>query len=377
MKLTTNNIYFAFVVASVFCKGIGLNNSSIIYAVIMIVGLMGVLLGIGSRKYTRREIWISIIMLFSGIMTLLITRQYTFLITCIAAIGIKNTNSDRLIKSICSVRTFGFILTFSLAMLNVIDQEKTEIWRTSRYVTRYGMGYGHPNNLHLTLFIVLTLIYYCNLKSKSDLKKFWVISFFLNVFIYKYSASRTGFLVICIFELLIVSQHLGIMKKLLLRLPMLIFGLLMGLTYLTPALRKIGLLNDISLLNGRVNYTYLYLTKYGYSLFGFNSSLSKTGLLLDNGYLRLLIEAGIIGLLLWGYLNIKLIKRIVKSNDYRMAIIVSCFYVYIFAESFSSNIFMNYVLFWGADEIFNRRTNEVQTNDDRFYRNLQQCKRIS
>ena len=89
MKLTVSQMYFAFVIANVFCKSIGLNSSSVIYKIIMVVGLIGVLIGISTRKYSRKESFISAVMLSSGIMTLLITKQYTFLITCIAAIGIK------------------------------------------------------------------------------------------------------------------------------------------------------------------------------------------------------------------------------------------------------------------------------------------------
>lgn len=371
MKLTVSQMYFAFVIANVFCKGIGLNSSSVIYKIIMVVGLIGVLIGISTRKYSRKEIFISALMLLSGIMTLLITKQYTFLITCIAAIGIKKADVDRLMKNVCSIRTMCFGSIFCLALLNIIDRDQVEIWRNTGYVSRYGMGYGHPNILHLTLFIVLTLNYYLNIERKNDLKKFWIIAFVLNIFVYRYSASRTGFIVISIFELLILTQKIGIARKKLTKLPVVVFCMLMGFTYMTPFLKNLGMLDITTLFNGRVSYTYLYLTKYGYSLFGFNNSLSETGLLLDNGYLRLLIETGVVGLLIWIYLNVNLMRKIIENSDYKMAIIVTCFYIYIFTESFSSNIFMNYILFWGADEIFNKNKG-VSMNGDRFHADIQQ-----
>lgn len=141
MKLTVSQMYFAFVIANVFCKGIGLNSSSVIYKIIMVVGLIGVLIGISTRKYSRKEIFISAVMLLSGIMTLLITKQYTFLITCIAAIGIKKADVDRLMKNVCSIRTMCFGSIFCLALLNIIDRDQVEIWRNTGYVSRYGMGY--------------------------------------------------------------------------------------------------------------------------------------------------------------------------------------------------------------------------------------------
>lgn len=354
MKLKVSQIYFAFVMLNVFCKGIGLNSSSEIYKIIMVVGLIGVLIGISTRTYSQKEFLISTVMIFSGIMTLLITKQYTFLITCISVIGIKKTDVNRLMKNVCSIRTICFGLIFCLALLNVIDRDYVEIWRNTGYVSRYGMGYGHPNILHLTLFIVLTLNFYLNIEKKKDLKKFWIIAFVLNIFVYRYSASRTGFFVISIFELLILVSKIGIARKNLTKLPTVVFCILMGFTYLTPVLKNLSMLDITTLFNGRVSYTYLYLTKYGFSLFGFNNSLSKTGLVLDNGYLRLLIENGIVGLVIWSYLNANLMRKVIKTNDYKMAIVMTCFYIYIFNESFSSNIFMNYILFWGADEIFNK-----------------------
>lgn len=378
MKLTISQIYLVFVIANIFCKGIGLNNSSVVYKIIMIIGLTAVLLGIGSRRYTRKEISLSAGMLLSGLMTLLITKQYTFLITCITAIGIKGADVNRLMKKICSVRTVCFILIFGLAFLNVIDRDRMEIWRETALLSRYGMGYGHPNTLHLTLFIVLTLNFYINVKSKSGRKKFLFATFILNIFVYMYSASRTGFLVICIFELLIMTEPFKVLKKIVIKLPAVVFVSLMAFTFLTPVLKETGLLNllnflnEVSFLNGRMDYTYLYLTRYGYSLFGYNNSLSETGLVLDNGYLRLLIETGIIGLLIWVYLNLNLMRKIWRCKDYRMAIVVTCFYIYIFAESFSSNIFMNYILFWGADELFNQKNNEVAIDGNDFYADIQQ-----
>lgn len=371
MKLTANKIYLAFIFANIFCKSIGLNSASTVYKLIMIIGLIGVLSGIVSRKYSCKEMIISMIMILSGIMTLLITKQYTFLITCITVIGIKRTEIDRLIRKICSVRTLCFMLIVSLALLNIIDRDKMEIWRNTAYISRYGMGYGHPNILHLTLFIVLTLNYYCNVQSKLDQKKFLLKAIVLNIFIYRYSSSRTGFFVLCILELLIIMHHFKIMNKIAIKLPAVTFCTFMGFTFLIPLLKNIGLLKGTSLLNGRIDYTYLYLTRYGYSLFGFNNSLSETGLILDNGYLRLLVETGIIGLLIWIYLNYGLMKRIERKGDWKLAIIVTCFYVYTFTESFSANVFMNYILFWGADELFNGNDNEVKVDVNNFYADIQ------
>ena len=157
------------------------------------------------------------------------------------------------------------------------------------------------------------------------------------------------------------------MDKIVTKFPVIVFCTLLAVTFLTPIVMNSGVLGGVSLLNGRVDYTYSYLTRYGYSLFGFNNSLSETGLILDNGYLRLLIETGIIGLLIWGYMNFKLMQRIVRNNDTKMAVIATCFYVYVFMESFSSNIFMNYILFWSADEIFNKGRREIVIKNDNVF----------
>ena len=165
-------------------------------------------------------------------------------------------------------------------------------------------------------------------------------------------------------------QSFKFIDKIVTKFPVIVFCTLLAVTFLTPIVMNSGVLGGGSLLNGRVEYTYSYLTRYGYSLFGFNSSLSETGLLLDNGYLRLLIETGIIGLLVWGYMNFKLMQRIARNNDTKMAVVVTCFYVYIFMESFSSNIFMNYILFWSADEIFNEDRRDVSVNSYNIYSDL-------
>ena len=352
MKITINQIYIAFILCNVICKGIGLNNGSIVYQFLMTIGLIYIVFEIMIKKYTNKETIISLIILLIGILNLTITYQVTFFITCITIVGFKGIDFESLIKKICPVMTACFLVTFFAAVLGIIDREEVEIWRDTGFLTRYGMGYGHPNTLHLTMFIVLTLNYYCYAKGKISERIFLLVALLLNLLVYKYSASRTGFAVVCILELLIILHQFKLMDKMILRLPKIIFFSLLGLTLLTPVLQKMGFFSGVMLLNGRVAYTYLYLTKYGYSLFGFNNAFTETGLLLDNGYLRFLIETGLTGLLVWLYLNINVMKIISKKQNSKLAIIASCFYIYIFTESFSANIFMNYILFWGASRIF-------------------------
>ena len=52
------------------------------------------------------------------------------------------------------------------------------------------LGYGHPNSLHLSLFILISLYIYVKYSSLKIYNLiFWMI---VNLFIFNYSGSRTG-----------------------------------------------------------------------------------------------------------------------------------------------------------------------------------------
>ena len=85
----------------------------------------------------------------------------------------------------------------------------------------------------------------------------------------------------------------------------------------------------------------------------------------------MIIETGVIGLLVWYFVLFAIWNKIDKDKCTERALIVSSFLVYILTESFSPNIFINYILLFAGEIIFYKHPIERNKNDNNIYTNIQ------
>lgn len=351
IKINKADFLFIFVYINIFCKSIGLSNDSIFYKISLIIGVIFLAYKIMNENYTKNEMIKIIILLLIGIFSLLKTKRHTLFLTCICIIGMKNINLNNLFRGLLKIRTITFITVITLSLLGILENQSIKMWRNGKFDLRYSLGYGHPNSLHLTLFVlVCTYIYvrYDKFK-KSD----YLYITFLNLFVYKYSLSRTGVLLIFLLLILVFISQYKFFSKLIINSCNSIFLLLLTISFTFAIIYgKIDIANRLDiLLNGRIKYSSYYINNYGFTLFG-NYLKGDTNALFDNGYLYLYIQFGLIGLLFISGLIYFSCKYIKKTNDICKAIITICYLIYIFTESFSPNIFMNNMLFFSIPMIY-------------------------
>ena len=112
--------------------------------------------------------------------------------------------------------------------------------------------------------------------------------------------------------------------------------------------------------NGRIRYSNYYLTTYGFSLFGNGKVLTDLNAILDNGYILMFVQYGVIGILLvFGFLS-RIIKSDFLKNDYNLFIISIFMFIYLFNESFTPNIFMNFILLFYSKILFKNNVYNVE-----------------
>lgn len=148
-------------------------------------------------------------------------------------------------------------------------------------------------------------------------------------------------------------------QNIIIKIPVIIFITLLLISFITGLLyEKVDIMDKVNkLFNGRVEYSNYYLETYGFSLFG-NNIQNDRNAIIDNGYLYMYIQFGIVGFLYLSMLYFKIFKKIKKDKDLRKAILTICFLIYIFIESFSPNIFMNIILLFAAGTVFLPRKNK-------------------
>ena len=362
-QIKKTDIFYIFLYLNVFCKGIGLNNSSKIYLLLICLGLLAVFLKMFSDKFTKKEIGIIAFMLLIGVGTFIFTKSPTFLLTSITLSGMKNINIDKTFKGMFKIRFITYIVMVGFSLLGVIPNKSVYMYRDNGFDIRYALGYGHPNTTQINLFIIIALYIYIRYEKLNVFDYLVLVA--SNIFIYSYTLSRTGF--VCIFILIILAIYSKVGKKekiLLLKMPKIIFMFMLIFSILTAILYgKLDIINELnSIFNGRIAYSHYYWNQYGLSLLG-NNLREDDNAIFDNGYLYIIIQFGVLcfGIIAW--LLLKIFRNIRLENDTKKAIIVIPFLIYIFTESFAPNIFMNIILLFAAPLIFNDEENKVNDNE--------------
>lgn len=362
IKIKKTDFFLIFVYFNIFCKGIGLDNDSILYKILLILGVVSSVYKILEEYYTKNEI-IQIVGIFLiGFFSFLKTSKPTLLLTCICIIGMKNVDLDKLFKGIFRIRGITFFSVITLSLVGIIENKSLTMWRNGGVDVRYSLGYGHPNSLHLSLFLFLCTYVYVRY-TKFKFIDYLFVSL-INLFIFKYSLSRTGTLVIFIMLLLVFISKIKFKftKKVIIKSCKYIFLILMITSFLFAFLYgKSEIVTKFDFLfNGRLKYSNYYITNYGFTIFG-NLLIGDTNALFDNGYLYLYIQFGLGGLLLISSLIYLACKYIEKTQDVCKAVITISFLIYIFTESFSPNIFINNMLFFAMPMIyFNRKESYIK-----------------
>lgn len=261
---------------------------------------------------------------------------YTFFVSCLALIilnitflnfllfvlvlfayGGKFKNIKAYLYSKIVLVSIIFILSYwGLNSINNID----EIGRSIRYT----LGFTNPNTASMMVFdIILGLIYFYNKN-----KKVIILSFFPVFVVFLFTDSRTLLFVyiIFIFLLTVNSKILIIWKNIITRLFLICFTISVIIAFLYKT--------DLNLiLNRRPYMMYEFLNYYNINFFGH----SKNNLVIsvDNSYLRILIELGLIYFLIHSLLIKQLLKKLFINKDYLGVKIIIAILFYDIFEQFT------------------------------------------
>lgn len=355
IKVKYDSLFYIFLFLNVFCKGIGLDNDSKVYLVLLVIGLAMMAIKLLLDNYTKKEfLYILIIMLIGGV-TMLFTKKPTLFLTCICISGMKNIDTEKVFDDMYKIRLITFFSVVFLALTGIIENTSLSMWRAGGFETRYSLGFNHPNSLHLALFILMALAIYVKYNNLKVLD--YLLMSIINLFIFSYSGSRTGVILVFLLILLTILSKTKKADKLLVSIPNYLLIFLVLFSFFSAILYgKIELFNKLNyFLNGRILYSNYYLTHYNPTIFGVNMS-GEEKLLFDNGYIYVFVQFGIAGMLLLLHWLITINKNIKKNKDVKRAVISTLFIIYIFTESFAPNIFMNVVLLFFGGYFFEKRS---------------------
>ena len=290
---------------------------------------------------------------------------FIIILFCVSA---KNINMKQIVlldfyvRSICILLTNIFCLTGLIEDITVIRYDATTA------IIRHSLGYSHPNVAFLMVFVAIVDYLIINyLDNKLNVVK--IFSTVGIAFIYQQvTDSRSGFVCLIIFMLLIVCEkkfhftRLKIVRAVLMCLPVVLLLLSVLLVQMYSA--GISFVYQIDqLLTGRIRSAYYFLNTYGVHLFGINTERLSTidaiisgnrAYVLDNLYFNLIISYGAIFTIVFLLIYFKAIKALLKDSGEIYALVLSVFAILGLVEGAFLNIDFNFYIVCLNIGIYNR-----------------------
>jgi len=351
-KLKKSDIeYYLFFIIMECGEAFNIGSSNKIFLAFAMLGILFFIYKFAATKYNYKELFIVIALGILGILIYYSTKKAGGILSIMAIMGLKDVDIKKLFKFSLYIRITSFFLLMSLTVFHIIQNTRITNIRGNDTIIRYSMGFSHPNQFHLAYIIILLLciyIYY-------DKLGFMHITLLgvINILAYTKSFSRTsafiGFLAIF---MLIWFKSIYFMKlKHVICIGIIPFGFLISLI---PALlyNKIPNLRTIdSILQWRITFSKHYLESYPLKLFGNN--LSGDSIVLDNGYVELVINYGLFFTFLYVTAYMILSYRCVKRRMYPELLLIVCLSIYGITEAFIPNLFVNISIIFFGELIFN------------------------
>ena len=319
-------IYFSILL---FSKGIGLIDGQLVYYALTGIGLFFLLLKILSTDHSVFEyLWMILLMLL-GLVVYRVTGQKGLLLSFTVLVGMKGVSTRRVFRAGIVIWSVCFAAMWILSMTGVIQEQ---VWMHDKHgiglALCHSMGYSHSNVMHVG-FLILAMMICClygrgdqageNPEEKMKVKKNWILLTFvfliLNVVVFFYSMSYTGFLACGIYLILnlilVLRGRLSGFEKVLLQL---IFPACVLFICVGPLVIK-GKLFDLinKALTTRYYLSYYYLTEQPATLFGQRYNLDYH-LTMDSSYIYLLRQYGVIAFVLVLVLYFGLIHDEVRND---------------------------------------------------------------
>lgn len=292
---------------------------------------------IESLKDNKVKLKIMIIIILSFILN---QYYYSFYLLIMMLI----LDKEKSLKAFLYSSSFFYLLTIILYYSGVLER-----YGLQPHLRDYGefsiyrntLGFPHPNNVMMLLVPIITSIYYLYYNKMTQKIMLFIFILISGIEFYL-TFSRTTFIVILFFIFLILIKDEYILK-----LKSMIYLELIGslvLTFIVPVFFYSEKINR--LLSTRLALFRDYILNYGISLFG-DRNIAKIykEVPLDNLYLRIFIEHGIIGILLFILMIIIVIRKLYQYEDTKAIRILASIILFSIFESQGFQYYFNILLF--------------------------------
>lgn len=288
--------------------------------IILFIAIFILILKIITKKYSVRQMLTILLLGFCCFIITITTESVDFLISYLLAINFNDKSIRSLIKGLLLSVIFCYILTLILNLFGIIESNVISRVTEEGVISRSSLGFTHANDVFKHFIIIFICTYLL-----SDKKIYIYILIFFSVILYALSNSRTGIMCILILSVIVLFKRrvCKLFEYINLNYIYLVFTIFTVLMSTVFYLGKDSLLN--TLLSNRL-YLYNYYITNNHALTIFGISLFEN-MVIDNIYLRTLVDYGIITWIIYYFIYYFSLKKISKDNvNIKIAIFMFCIY---------------------------------------------------
>lgn len=294
--------YYLFIAILMGAKGIGLTDGQKLFTICLALAGLCWLIKMCLTGYSLKEWILTILLMGLSLVIWRRTGEKAAAAAVMVIMGMKGIPLRRIMKVGLAVWGLTFLFSLPRALLGIYDgvvvvHEKMGLGP----IIRYSLGYTHPNVLHVTYFIIMMLFMYVFRPSGRNLYKASALLFAGNLYIFLYSISYTGMIIVTVYLLMLIyfdlRKRLNFLEK---GLSLLFFLFCVAFPIAGPFLftgKAFDFFNR--LLSTRFELVYNIFSRNPISLFG--STVAPAGgarLSLDSSFAYMLMYYGIIAFVL-------------------------------------------------------------------------------
>ena len=306
--------------------------------------LISFLLSTKYELYSKNKLLAIFFILFMSLIVFVKYEEPLMLEIALVAINCVKKDFKTIVEYDIIIKLFLLFFIIFFHTLGLTNGAYEKIMRDD--TIRSSLGFFHPNTLSMFSMMIIFEYLYLN-KSNLVTKKFFV-ALFLSIIFSKITDSRTA--LYCTVILIAVSIfnrkkinhscYTNRFFKFIVSNSFLIFlflSILISIMYLKNSLFAIRL-NEA--FNNRISYQSLFFRNYGVTLLGNNINYNIT---LDNGYLKLLLNFGIITVFIYLFVYLLNFKKGLQK-DWLYVAILEVILIYSLFES--SMLYVSYNIFF-------------------------------
>lgn len=352
--------YYLMLLCLMGAKAIGLTEGQWPFNVALIVGTIFFLCKLAITRYTKAEWAINCLLLLLGVVSFFRNAHTELLFSTFIIIGMKDIQLKRVIGVVVSIWGSFFCVTVVRSLLGIYPgvistQKKVGM---DFGIVRYSLGFTHPNVLHITFFVITLMILFLSPNNKKRIISASAVILFINMYIFTYSMSYTGFLVVIIG--VVLNLYFAFRKRITL-FEKLVVLLLTAICFMIPIFGKYILPERVFdsiniLINDRLKLASNTFSVFAPSLFGNADDIAKYGLNLDSSFAYILFYHGIIIFVLFftGYM-VTLIRSMKRGRGDDVALMMGIAISGVTEQYLGNLSFKNVSLFFIGDCIYNRQ----------------------